>query len=474
MASTNLAMQRYKEARRMTKKKSSSEKTQQEKLQNQVSNYQTRLRAAGIQPEEATDNRNFLEKLLNLPEDQNVLFDVLEIINRPQQALFGAIDNAINNEDVLSGAWEGLSGQKQTSGSEILRDAGMGGSGDFNLFDPSTYGDLSASDVLGFGLDIFADPIDPFLGKIAKGVGKGVKKVAGIGDDIIEKTLTKVDNANLKKINKFIEKNGGTIDDAAKALGIGANKLDNYKALKTQLGKAVNSSENLLGLTGKAREAQNIAEVNTQIGNKVVKNLDNDINNIVKQTAKTTEEATKKYKEISDALMTHVENAYDFSIKGDDVLKQLKKGKRIDFFNDEAAKSIVDNLKEYGIKASNDGRFVTLLDNNRKLNTLTGESSNKVFGQYLSAEDLLDREAAEKLLNSTPELQQLAKKAENTFSNLASTSDTLTGLKSADITKEGYVRHGLSDEAKEIKQAEGIYPSRNKAFKKSWYFRCFR
>ena len=124
------------------------------------------------------------------------------------------------------------------------------------------------------------------------------------------------------------------------------------------LKKTVNSSQNLLGLTGKAREAQNIADVNKSIGEQVAKTLDNDINNIAKQTSRSA-------KDISEALTTHVENAWDFSIKGDDVLKQLKKGKKTDFFNDEAAKNIVDGLKEYGIKASNDGRYVTLLDNNK-------------------------------------------------------------------------------------------------------------
>ena len=206
MASTNLAMQRYKETRGMTKKKSSSEKTQQEKLQNQVNNYRTRLEAAGVNPDEATDKRNIIEKALNLPEDQNVLFDILDIINRPQQALFGAIDSAINNEDVLAGAWEGLSGQTNTSGADILSDAGMETGGDFNLFQPDTWGDLKASDVLGFGMDLFLDPADWVAAPVLKGIGKGAKKLVGVGDDLIEKTLTKVDASNLKKIDKFIAK----------------------------------------------------------------------------------------------------------------------------------------------------------------------------------------------------------------------------------------------------------------------------
>lgn len=464
MATTNLAMQSYKQRRNRGAGKITAPKSQQEKLQNQIANYQSRLQNIGVNPEEVTDTRNPLEKLLNLKQDQNFIFDIFELINRPQQALFGGINSAIQGEDFLEGAKEGLTGEKETSGGEILRNLGMSGSGEFNLFDPSSYSEASLSDFLGFGLDLFADPIDPFLGKIAKGAGKALKKTAGVGDNLIEKVLTKSDTKNLSKISKFIEANGGTIDDAARALNISTTKLDTYKALKKQLGRAVNSSENLLGLTGKAREAQNIADVNKSIGEKVIDDLNTDINNIVSKTTKNADEANDLYKQISNALQTHVEKNYDYSIKGKDVLEKLKKNRKIDFFNDDAAKNIVDQLKEYGVKASNEGRYVTLLDDTKKLKTLTNEFANKTFGEYLSVDDLLDRETAEKLLNSSPELQELAKKAETAFPKLSNTSDVLTGLNTADITKEGYVRHGLSDEAKELKQSQGLFPSRNKTF----------
>ena len=511
---------------------SAAPKTQQEKLQQQVANYENRLQNIGVNPEKAKDTRNPIEKLLNLKQDQNFIFDIFELINRPQQALFTGIDNAIKGKDFIKGLGEGISGEKTTSGGKILRDLGMEGSGKFNLFDPSSYKEASLSDFLGFGLDIFADPIDLIaapvkvagtagkavktadnvsdvlskgvkltktadtIGDTARGIGKassalnvigdvgktsettwkplsaallsyagkGVKKGTSKVDDILEKVLGKSDAKNILKLEKRAAKTGESLETAAKALNISTTKLDTYKALKNQLGKTVNSSQNLLGLTGKAREAQNIADVNKSIGSKVIDDLNNDINNIVSKTAKSSDEASDLYKQISDALQTHVEKNYDYSIKGKDVLEKLKKNKRIDFFNNDSAKNIVDQLKEYGIKASNDGRYVTLLDDTKKLKTLTNEFANKTFGEYLSAEDLIDRKTAENLLNSSPELQKLAKKAETTFPKLSSTSDTLTGLNTADITKEGYVRHALSDEAKELKQTQGLFPSRNKTF----------
>ena len=69
-------------------------------VEHDVENYKTRLSNAGIDAKEATDSRNFIEKALNLTEDQNVLFDIFEIMGRPQQALFGAIDAAQKGKNV--------------------------------------------------------------------------------------------------------------------------------------------------------------------------------------------------------------------------------------------------------------------------------------------------------------------------------------------------------------------------------------
>ena len=67
----------------------------------QVEGYKERIEGSGIDVEKATDTRNPLEKALNLKEDQNVLFDIFEVINRPQQALFGAINAAQKDENIL-------------------------------------------------------------------------------------------------------------------------------------------------------------------------------------------------------------------------------------------------------------------------------------------------------------------------------------------------------------------------------------
>ena len=61
-------------------------------LRTQINNKKVRLASGGVDVNKATDSRNTVEKFLGLPEDQNVVFDIFELLNRPQQALFGAIN----------------------------------------------------------------------------------------------------------------------------------------------------------------------------------------------------------------------------------------------------------------------------------------------------------------------------------------------------------------------------------------------
>ena len=513
--------------------KKSSPKTGMDYVKGQVGNYKNRLKNIGVDPEKAIDTRNPLEKALNLKKDQNVLFDVFEVLNRPQQALFGAVDNLIKHKDVAKGALEGLTGKKETSGGKILRDLGMEGNGKANLFTKEGRKNIRLSDVLGFGLDIFADPLDLIaapvkvtstagkavkaadnvsdvlskgtklvkstdkLGDTARGIskasstlntlgdvgkttdvawkpissilvekaGKGIKKGVGLSDKAIEKVLGVSDARNLRKAEKYAERTGSTLEDAAKELGISISKLDVYKGVKDQLRKTVNSSKNIGGLIGKSKEAENIANVNKTIGERVLDDLNSDIDNIIAASGKQGDEAQAYYRQISDALQTKVDSAYDRTIKGDDVLASLKKGKAVDFFNEDSAKAITDELRKYGVKASNDGRTVTLLDSNSKLKPLSDAFKDKTFGKYLSKEDLLDLEKAKEVLNSTPELKELSRKAESAFPNLSRVYDDLTGLNASNITKEGYVRHGLTDEGKEIKASQGQFTSSNKAFR---------
>lgn len=135
----------------------------------QAEGYRTRLEASGIDVPEAEDKRNIIEKALNLKPDQNVLFDIFEIINRPQQALFGAINAAQTEGDFFKGLAEGFTGNRDTSFGQILRDAGMD--------DTPLIGEVGMDDILGFAGDVLLDPVDLALFGAPKTIKLGGKLV---------------------------------------------------------------------------------------------------------------------------------------------------------------------------------------------------------------------------------------------------------------------------------------------------------
>lgn len=150
---------------------SSSSDSGVDSLTQQTVNYKTRLEAINA---DGKDTRNPIEKLLNLPEDQNFLFDVGEILGRPFNAVKGGIQEAQEGGDFGEGFVSGISGEKTYYAGDILRNAGVS---DEALFtNPLNGEDVSAADILGLGLDIFADPMDYIPGGIvAKGVNVASK-----------------------------------------------------------------------------------------------------------------------------------------------------------------------------------------------------------------------------------------------------------------------------------------------------------
>lgn len=313
------------------KKKS---KTTTEKLQGQVDNYKTRLEAAG----QDTDKRNWLEKALNLPEGQNALFDIFEIIGRPQQALFGAIDAAQTGEDVWEDFKRGLGGAKTTSGGQLLRNAGMGGSGEFNLFDPSSYGEASLSDVLGFGLDLFADPIDLALwasvpatgGATAPvAIGKTAADTAKVADTVsdVAKIAKAADTAtDVAKTAKAVD----TATDVAKAAKVVDNATDVAKAAKvvdtaTDAGKTAQKTK--IVFKPFAKESKSTLELALGELGKGVKKGAKVSDNVIEKVLGNID--TKNAKKYADAVEKYGAAAARDTYKLTDKLgsyKQLKKG----------------------------------------------------------------------------------------------------------------------------------------------------
>ncbi len=160
-------------------------KTDEEKVQSKINNAKTKITKAGIDAGEVADNRNPLEKLLNLTPDQNFLFDIFEILNRPQQAVFSGIENSQQGKDFWEGAGQGLTGKKETQFKQILQNADVGGE--------DRKGKIDLVDVLGFVGDVLLDPVDLALIPVTGGSNlaadvavksgaKGLKVADTVGD----------------------------------------------------------------------------------------------------------------------------------------------------------------------------------------------------------------------------------------------------------------------------------------------------
>lgn len=186
-----------------------------ETLSKQKENLEKRLKAVGVDADNPSDsvvdNRNFIERALNLTPDQNVLFDIFEVIDRPIRSVFSAADAAVQGTDPLAGFWRGLSGQEEITATDILDSA--------NVLDKDSLGGVETF-AIDLAAEVFLDPLnlipsgtltkpfrstsefkvvetkkliekannaltDGFFGKVAKAGGKKLKTQAGYFSDEI-------------------------------------------------------------------------------------------------------------------------------------------------------------------------------------------------------------------------------------------------------------------------------------------------
>ena len=331
------------------------------KLENQVKNYKTRLGNIGIDAEDVTDNRNALEKFLNLEKDQNVLFDIFEVLDRPRNALFTGIQSAVDGGSFGEGLLEGIKGETETSGKDILVD-------NFGMYDEQ--GKLNLSDVLGFGLDIVGDPTNwalpgmKSLSDVAMDTaGKVIKKGARVADTAVEAGLKGIDKLSDSKIAKVAKKANLDVDDFLKVKGIdkGATALDAYKDLKKGFVDTFNQGKTKVGqLIGSKRAAissnANLDDIyraykepleelsydfvlkNSDIASKYADDLadlttftSKEGNTISKWVASNpgkglAKELAKEQSSVAEDILRYLESQKSTKIKGKNVLNDLGKG----------------------------------------------------------------------------------------------------------------------------------------------------
>jgi hypothetical protein len=161
-------------------------------LETQRNNLNERLLAEGIDPDNLSgefDNRNIIEKALNLTPDQGLLLDFFEVINRPVEAVKAGIMAGHNGEDVMNAAWEGLSGEVLTPGSEVASE--------ILDFQPETNVGKFLTDV---GVDILLDPLTYVpAGILFKGLKKYTRRT-------VNSIIKKSDDLYSASLNNLLKK----------------------------------------------------------------------------------------------------------------------------------------------------------------------------------------------------------------------------------------------------------------------------
>lgn len=227
-------------------------------LTKQISNTSARLAAVGEDATKIADTRNPLEKILNLTPDQSFIFDIFELINRPQQALFGAVEEGASGGNVLEGAIGGLTGNKDTNFKEVLQSVTKSDLGDVK-------GQLDLIDVVGFAGDVFLDPADlgmalvtggsSLAGSIAMDASDISKSInAGLDLTQIGKKVTDIAPTNVTKLGDLTT--GQKIAEGAQDIIFGKGKRlaklspEDYIGAILNKNSAINKQVEALSLTG--------------------------------------------------------------------------------------------------------------------------------------------------------------------------------------------------------------------------------
>lgn len=333
---------------------SSSSNKNGRSIQNDIKNYETRLTNAGINPDDVTDTRNWLEKALNLEQDQNVLFDIFEILDRPRNALATGVQNALEGDDFLKGLGEGITGESKTTTKDILVD-------DFGMYDEE--GKLNASDVVGFLGDIVSDPIDWVLIPATGGGSLAVNAVDTAGDVAkVAKTASKVANvadaagdiAKTAKAVKTIDK----VQDISKGAKL-AKAADATNSLLYNGGKNFTSASNILakavgkGVKGTAKQADNlitkaltkIDDVNLKRAQDIAAKSNISIDDAIKQLNLITDRATT-YKNLKTDISRTLDSAKN--VKG--LVGKSREAGNISGLEQKVGKETAQQIREEAVR----------------------------------------------------------------------------------------------------------------------------
>ncbi|CAN7361951.1 hypothetical protein [Paenibacillus sp. LjRoot56] len=231
------------------------------KVQKSIDNAALRIKDAGGEVD--PDKRNWFEKLTNLPQGQNGLFDTFEIIGRPGSALNAWFKGKLDNKpgaEIEKDTIEAFKGKTpRVTGSDLAKEyAGI----------DNKYGAAAA----GFAWDVASDPTNLIpVGAVAKGISKGV----GLGSKVLDKVTDVIPGVNTLK--------NEALKPAANALKEGLGNIFKYQhgwnrtlsggeddALKTLYNQTENdikymSENSLRDITQAAKESGGV-KIGTDVG----------------------------------------------------------------------------------------------------------------------------------------------------------------------------------------------------------------
>lgn len=477
-------------------------------LSSKIGNYEKRLSNIGVNTEEAKDTRNAVEKFFNVQQDQNVLFDIFEVLGRPQQALFGGIESVQQGGDFWEGAKENWKGDDYTYGGDLLRNLGVS---DEHLFtNPLNQDSVSVADLGGLALDIFADPIDiPIIGEIADigkavdvaraadtitdaakiadtasdvaktrlafkplardsksllelGVGAGAKagkKVIGATDNLITKGLTKSD---AKALQKLIDAG----EDVTNFVG----KSDAYKILKKSGQRTLDYASSIpKNLYSKITKSDNALDAANAFGKSYSNSLKESVKKYAKKAGRNADDISSDMQKLISSKYAPDESFSNFikravtkktnTFKGTaDEVKLIKD--QVDLFKE--ANNITNDVLNVVIGNGGTSLKVTTKGKNasKKLGTLIGnnelmnELSNiKLVKQTaLSSDDLADIARIQGIYDNDATFRKIVDEAEEGYNAVNEMVRHYTGesVSFEDMLRKGYVTNSLTDEGKQF------------------------
>lgn len=436
-------------------------------LAKKIKNYETRLSSIDVDTEAAKDTRNPIEKFFNVKEDQNFLFDIFEVLGRPQQALFGGIEAVQQGGDFWEGAKENWKGEDTTYFGDILRNAGVSDKGLF--INPITKEETSLADILGFAGDVFLDPIDiPIVGTgkslLENVVGAGVKaakKGVGAADNLVTKALTKADDLALQKMIN-------TGQDVTKF----ASKADAYKGIKKAFSRTADYSssipDNLYATITRSDNALDAANAfGKSYSNSLKKSVDNyaniigrnsdDISSDIQKLISSKYAPDETFSNFIKKAMTDKTNTFKGTKEQIDIIRnQIDTFKKANNITDDVLNPIIrDNgttlkIMTKGDKASK--QLGNLVGNNDLMKQLDNIKLTKETVK--SADDLIDLARVQKLYDTDSTFKGLVDEAETGYNAVNKMIKEATGesISFEDMLREGYVTNSLTDDGKKFLQ----------------------